>query len=139
MTPTFVIVFLFIEWFFSLIEKKRQWVYHEKKWGLQKVRSKLIRTNWRRLVEIESDALLVIKTIEAGNWHLSPEGHIFEEITLIAAQLEEVSFKKIPRLWNEVAHSLAKAASPLLGCSPWLKKLFDDVSSWVWAVVFLIQ
>ena len=79
----------------------------------------------------------MIKTIEAGNWQLSPEGHIFEEIMLIAAQLEEVSFKKIPRLCNAVAHSLAKAAIPLLGPvfwkevgPPWLEKLiFDDISN----------
>lgn len=70
-------------------------------------------------MEFESDALLVINTIEACNWHLSLEGHIFYEIKLIAAQLEEVSFKKIPRSCNEVAHSLAKAAISILGPVFW--------------------
>lgn len=47
-----------------------------------------------RKVEFESDALLVIKTIEACNWHLSLEGHIFYEIKLIAAQLRRLVSRK---------------------------------------------
>lgn len=62
-----------------------------------------------RRIEIESDALLVIKTIEANNWDPSRGGHIFDEIKLIAVQVEEIKFKKIPRLCNGVAHALAKA------------------------------
>ena len=41
-------------------------------------------------VEVESDALNVIKTLEGGNWEFSLEGPIFYEIQLTANQLEEV-------------------------------------------------
>lgn len=38
-----------------------------------------------RKIEVESDALNVIKTIEGGDWELSQEGPIFDEIQLIAS------------------------------------------------------
>lgn len=57
---------------------------------------------------MESDALNVIKTLESNNWELSSEGHIFAEIKLIAAQLENGTWRKIPRTRNGVAHSLAE-------------------------------
>lgn len=70
-------------------------------------------------VEIESDAFNVIQAITTGGWNLSPEGAIFDEIKLLADHLEDVKWKKIPRLCNGVAHSLAKAAIPVIGPIFW--------------------
>lgn len=42
-----------------------------------------------RRIEVESDALNVIKTIASNNWEFIPEGHIFDEIKSIVTQLEE--------------------------------------------------
>lgn len=88
-------------------------------------------------VEVESDALNAIKTIESGNWEFSPEGHIFNEIKSLVVQLEEVTWRKNPRACNGVAHSLAKAAIPNVAIGfwkevglPWLEHLLsDDISS----------
>lgn len=66
-------------------------------------------------VEIESDAFNVIQAIKIESWELSPEGPIFDDIKLIADHLVDVKWKKIPRLCNGVAHSLAKAAIPIIG------------------------
>lgn len=59
------------------------------------------------------------QAIEAGRWELSADGQIVYEIKLIADQLENVKWKKISRLCNEVAHSLGKAAILAFGSIFW--------------------
>lgn len=85
-----------------------------------------------RKVEVESDALNVIKSIEGGDWELSQEGPIFDEIQLIASQFEEIHWKKIPRQCNTVAHALAKAAIPVVGPMFWK----EVGPSWLECLVF---
>lgn len=41
------------------------------------------------------------------------ESHILDKIKLIAAQLEDVQWRKISRTCNGVAHSLVRAPIPL--------------------------
>lgn len=79
-------------------------------------------------IKLKKDALSVIKAIEAQSWDLSPEGPIFDEIKLLAAQVEVVTWTKIPRTNNAVAHSFARAAIHASGPgfwkeSPWLENL----------------
>lgn len=48
-------------------------------------------------VEVESDAINVIRAIKANSWEFSPKGLIFDQIKSIAAQVEVISWKNIPR------------------------------------------
>lgn len=49
-------------------------------------------------IEMESDALNVIRAIKANSWEISTKGPKVDEIKSIAAQVEDISWKNIPKI-----------------------------------------
>jgi ribonuclease HI len=59
-------------------------------------------------VELECDAVNVIAALNKEDVNLSVEGCIFDDIKELIPEFEVIKWRKIPRICNQVAHSIAR-------------------------------
>ena len=93
--------------------------------------------NGFKRIEVESNALNVVAAIYNFEIDLSMEGSDFDEVRQLKQEFEVISWKKIPRECNAVAHCLARKAILQEGIKflkevgpPWLDQIvIDDMSS----------
>ncbi|XP_061993826.1 uncharacterized protein LOC133711746 [Rosa rugosa] len=70
-------------------------------------------------LEVESDALNVIKAINCDECDLSMEGAVFDEVRCLKFAFAEINWRKVARSSNKVAHCLAKEALRSDGIKFW--------------------
>jgi ribonuclease HI len=73
-------------------------------------------------VILEGDSLIVVKALQAKTENLSPYRHLIEDTRLLLSNFRMAEVRHVKRIFNKVAHGLAREAVKNCVDNIWMEK-----------------